>query len=70
MRTLISLMSHPYESRTRNPGDEYEASDEDARMLVLAGRASYADVEQKQQYLTRDMGAAGAARSRRRAAAN
>lgn len=43
MRTLVVLKPHPYEGRARNTGDQYTATESDARLLVLAGNCRYGD---------------------------
>ena len=66
MRTLVALKQHPYESRNRNPGDEYAATDSDARLLVLAGNARYKDeAPAGQTYETRDLTARRGGRNRK-----
>lgn len=67
MPKLVVVKPHPYESRNREVGTEYEATESDARLLVLSGQARYAD-GRSQSYQTRDMSAARPRRNRRAAA--
>ena len=49
MKTLIVIKAHPYEGKNREVGSEYEATESDAKLLVLIGQAEY----KKQEYQTR-----------------
>lgn len=78
MRTLVVLKTHPYEGRARQPGDEYPATESDARLLVLSGQARYKNEpaavslektssgEREQTYQTRDLAVLAASSRRRR----
>ncbi len=60
MLTLVALTRHPYESKNREPGDEYLATEFDAGLLVQSGQARYKDkraANRAQSYATRDMSA-------------
>lgn len=51
MKTLVVIKSHPYEGKNREVGAEYEATESDARLLVLSGQAAY----KTDEYQTRMM---------------
>ena len=51
MKTLVVIKAHPYEGKNRAVGSEYDATDSDAKLLVLSGQAEY----KSQQYQTRMM---------------
>lgn len=53
MPTLVVIKSHPYEGRQRVEGTEYDATEADARLLVLSGQARY----KSRGYQTRMMSA-------------
>ena len=44
---------HEYDRRSLMPGDEYQASEQDAKVLTILGRAEY--VTQEPTYQTRVM---------------
>jgi hypothetical protein len=70
MLTLVALTRHPYESRNREPGDEYLATEFDAGLLVQSGQARYKEVQaaHSQRYATRDLIASSAPRGTTRRA--
>lgn len=41
MKQLQALIGHTYGPKFRNPGDVYEASDQDAKLMVLLKRSIY-----------------------------
>jgi len=54
MKTLIVIKAHPYEGKNREVGSEYEATESDAKLLVLIGQAKYkSDQHKSEQYQTR-----------------
>jgi hypothetical protein len=51
---LTAKKSFPYAKRQLRVGDTFEAPPSDARILVLVGRASYAE-EPRRRYKRRDI---------------
>lgn len=73
MARVRSLSNHPYGGRMRIKGDEYDAADEDVKLLVSLRRVVPVYVkEEERTYSTRELQASvpvsGGARGKRRSA--